>query len=90
MRQYVTEFPTVSLTELSGTDDGQAMEKAGIVCVPDAEEDLQVRRRWVLYCFDTDRLLTTQVYDSFQEAADDAERANDVLVLPLLYQSITA
>ena len=44
----------------------------------------------VLYCFDTDRLLTTQVYDSYQEAADDAERADDVLVLPLLCQSVTA
>ena len=29
-------------------------------------------------CLDTDALLTTQVYASYQEAADDADRVNDV------------
>ena len=33
----VAEFPTVPMTELSGTNDGQALEKAGISCVPDSE-----------------------------------------------------
>jgi hypothetical protein len=80
----VAEFPTVPITELSGTDNGQALEKAGIVCVTDHEDGPQVRQRWILYCFNTGTLLTTKVYDNYQEAADDANRVNDVLVLPLL------
>ena len=44
----------------------QTLEKAGSACEPDSDAGLKVRRRWALYCFDTDSLLTTQVYSSYQ------------------------
>lgn len=45
--------------------------------------DTEVRRRWVLYDFDADCLLTTRTYATYEEAVEDASRARDVLVLPL-------
>jgi hypothetical protein len=83
------EFPTISIDQLLGTDTGRALEGAGLLPRPATNAELEVRRRWVLYSVDMDRLLTTRVYDSFQEADDDASRVNDVLVLPLVYQTIT-
>jgi hypothetical protein len=44
--------------------------------------------RWVLYNLATDALLTARLYTSYEDAADDAAQANDVLVLPLVCQGI--
>ena len=49
-----------------------------------AGDDSETIRRWVLYNPDTDALLTTRVYASYEDAADDASQVNDVLVLPLV------
>ena len=45
-------------------------------------------KRWVLYDTDAGSLLTTTVYDSYAEAADDANdpQLHDVLVLPLIWE----
>ena len=57
---------------------------------PGARRSRRTQRRWVLYVPDTNALLTTRVYDTYAEAADDASQVNDVLVLPLAYQEIEA
>jgi hypothetical protein len=54
-----------------------------------AGDDCQVIRRWVLYHLDTDALLTTRVYASYEDADDDASHVNDVLVLPLVCRGVT-
>jgi hypothetical protein len=81
---FVTEFPADSIGQLTGKDTGRALEKAGIAFEPKPDEEPEVRRRWVLYDLDTDALLTTRAYASYEYAADDASQANDVLVLPLV------
>jgi hypothetical protein len=48
----------------------------------------KARRRWVLYDLDADALLRTTAYHDYDEALDDAERANDVMVLPLVIEGI--
>ena len=53
---------------------------------PDPVTD--VVRRWVIYDPDADALLTTRAYGSYDEACEDAAQANDVLVLPLVYQNL--
>ena len=50
--------------------------------------ETELARRWVLYAQDQDRLLTTDVYRSYEEAADAASRFNDALVVPLVWQEI--
>ncbi|HUE69822.1 MAG TPA: hypothetical protein VMP01_02940, partial [Pirellulaceae bacterium] len=40
-------------------------------------------RRWVLYDFDADQLATTNTYGSYQDAADDADLLNNVIVVRL-------
>jgi hypothetical protein len=82
------EFPTVSIDQLLGTDTGRALELSGIAPRPEPDEELEVRRRWVLYDLDTDALLTTRAYASYEDAADDASQVNDVLVLPLVCEEI--
>jgi hypothetical protein len=47
-----------------------------------------VTRRWILYCIDSDMLLTTRTYDSYDEAAEDANQVDDVLVLPLVFEEV--
>jgi hypothetical protein len=54
---------------------------------PPPDDDSEMRR-WVLYDLATDALLTARLYTSYEEAADDASRVNDVLVLPLVCQDI--
>jgi hypothetical protein len=79
----VVEFDVSPLEELAGTDTEAALKAAGL--------DLSARtvtRRWVLYNGDTDSLLTTRTYDSYAEAAEDANQVNDVLVLPLEFEEI--
>ncbi len=86
----VTEFPADSIDQVTGKDTGRALEAAGIVCRPEPDEEPAVRRRWVLYDPDTDALLTTRAYASYEDAADDASQANDVLVLPLVIRGSVA
>jgi hypothetical protein len=40
--------------------------------------------RWVLCNLDASSLLSTRVYTDYAEAVEDAEQANDILVLPLV------
>jgi hypothetical protein len=80
----VREFTTVAMDKLP-TDTRQALQCAGL----EPEKSGEVRRRWVLYDLDSDGLLRTTAYDNYEEAADDANRANDVLVLPLVIPGIT-
>ena len=58
--------------------------------VRDGRGNSMTVRRWVLYDFDADILLTTHVYDSYEAAAEDASQANDVLILPLVCNIIHA
>ena len=39
-------------------------------------------RRWVLFNLDTNTLLTTRTYDSYDEAVEDANQVDDVLFCP--------
>lgn len=75
----------------SGILDEYADPRFGEFFVVDSgTTNLHVRRRWVLYSFETDSLLTTQAYDNYQDALDDAAQADDVLVLPLVCQGVRA
>ena len=44
----------------------------------------------MLYNGDTNELLTTRTYDSYDEAAEDANQVDDILVLPLVFEEIHA
>ena len=52
--------------------------------------DRTVARRWVLYSIDTNALLTTRTYDSYEEAVEDANQVDDILVLPLVFKELHA
>ena len=58
--------------------------------VAQADSDRTVTRRWVLYSIDTNMLLTTRTYDSYDEAVEDASQVNDILVLPLEFEELQA
>ena len=62
--------------------------KPGSAIVADIH-DSGTRRRWVLYDLDSDCLVTTRTYDTYQDAADDASQANDVLILQVVIQGIS-
>ena len=83
----VTVFPTVPIDEIA-EDTEKALKAAGIEVPGKQDNGLQESRRWVLYNFDTDALLGTKVYSDYDEAVEDAAQANDILVLPLVIQSI--
>lgn len=51
---------------------------------------MQTERRYVLYDMDTGRLLTKDVFDDYDQAAEAASVFNDVLVLPLTIETVTA
>jgi hypothetical protein len=57
---------------------------------PEPEDELDARRRWVLYDLGGDQLLTTRAYASYAEAVEDANQAEDVLVLPLVCRNVMA
>ena len=84
----VAEYPVSPLEELAGTDTEAALKAAGLELTQPA--DRTVTRRWVLYDIDTNSLLTTRTYDSYDEAAEDANQVNDILVLPLEFEEIHA
>jgi hypothetical protein len=46
--------------------------------------------RYVLYDFDMDDLATTHVYESYNEAADDASQLDNVIVAPLVFEQQVA
>jgi len=84
----VAEYPVLPLTDLVGTEIEAALKAAGLELTTSA--DRTVARRWILYCIDSDMLLTTRTYDSYDEAADDANQVDDILVLPLVFEELHA
>jgi hypothetical protein len=62
----------------------QSDERRSATAQPEANDESGLRRRWLLYDLDTDALLSTQLYTSYEDAAGDAAQVNDVLVLPLI------
>jgi len=84
----VSECPVLPLTDLVGTETEAALKAAGLELTQ--ATDRTVSRRWVLFSFDTNTLLTTRTYDSYDEAAEDANQVDDILVLPLVFEEIHA
>jgi hypothetical protein len=84
----VAEYPVTPLSDLEGTETEAALKAAGLGLMQAG--DRTVARRWVLYSIDTNSLLTTRTYDSYDEAADDANQVDDILVLPLVFEEIHA
>jgi hypothetical protein len=76
-------FPTLPMDRIPDSDTGVALEAAGIACQTEPEEGKEIRR-WVIYDLDTDALLTSRAYSSYEEACEDANQVNDALVLPLV------
>jgi hypothetical protein len=84
----VAEYPVSPLTDLVGTETEAALKAAGLELAQAA--DRTVSRRWVLFSFDTNTLVTTRTYDSYDEAVEDANQVDDILVLPLVFEEIHA
>jgi hypothetical protein len=61
----------------------------GPFLVTDTSRQAEARRRFVLFDLDTSRLITTRVYLSYAEAAEDASQADDILVVPLIVPGIS-
>ena len=88
-RVYVTELDQYSWQELAGTDVQKALQKAGML--PDLPERGESEvRKYILYDFDAGDLATTNVYDSYPEAADDASELDNVIIMPLVFEKQTA
>lgn len=68
----------------------RAPKAAGQELTHSADSDRTATDRWVLYSIDTDTLLTTRTYDSYAQAAEDANQVNDILVLPLTIEELHA
>ena len=84
----VAEYPVLPLTDLVGTETEAALKAAGLELTQAVNRT--VARRWVLFSIDTNSLLTTRTYDSYDEAAEDANQVDDVLVLPLVIEELHA
>jgi hypothetical protein len=84
----VAEYPVLPLTDLAGTETEAALKASGLELTQAA--DRTAARRWVLYSIATDALLTTRTYDSYDEAAEDANQVDDILVLPLEFEELHA
>jgi hypothetical protein len=80
---YVTDYPTTPIEQIH-TDTAHVLKHADL----GPDEASEVHRRWVLYDLDTGNLLGTRVFDDYEEAVEYAERANDILVLPLVIRGI--
>ena len=76
--------------EPSASECDSEVEHPSTPGVRDGRGNSTTVRRWVLYDFDADILLTTHAYDSYEAAAEDASQANDVLILPLVCNIIHA
>ena len=83
----VAEYPVLPLEELAGTETDAALKAAGLNWSTETDSATSAVRHWVIYDPDTNAMLTTRVYGSYDEAVEDASQANDVLVLPLMYQN---
>jgi hypothetical protein len=86
----VAEFPASPLQMAAGSDVEAALEAAGLSLRPHEGEPSghvspQAPQRYVLYDFDSGRLASTTIYDSYQEAVDDASQVNDVIVVPFIH-----
>jgi hypothetical protein len=84
----VAEYPVLPLTDLVGTETEAALKAAGLELTQPANRT--VARRWVLFSIDTNTLLTTRTYDSYEEAVADANQVDDILVLPLMFKELHA
>ena len=84
----VAEYPVMPLADLVGTETEAALKAAGLELTQAANRT--VSRRWVLYQHRHQQLLTTRTYDSYDEAAEDANQVDDILVLPLVFEEIHA
>lgn len=84
----VAEYPVLPLTDLMGTETEAALKAAGLELTESA--DRTVTRRWILYNIDSNMLLTTRTYDTYDEAAEDANQVDDILVLPLVFEKLHA
>jgi hypothetical protein len=86
----VAEYPVQPLEQLTGTETEAALKAAGLELTQPTDSDRTAARRWVLYSIDTNMLLTTRAYDSYDEAVEDANQVNDILVLPLKFEELHA
>ena len=86
----VAECPVRPLEQLAGTETDAALKAAGLELTQPADSYRTVERRWVLYSIDTNMLLTTRTYDSYDEAVEDANQVDDILVLPLVFEELHA
>jgi hypothetical protein len=86
----VAEYPVSPLEQLADTDTEAALQAAGLAMTQSADSDRTLARRWVLYNIDTNTLLTTNTYDCYEEAVEDAGQVNDILVLPLVFEELHA
>jgi len=84
----VAEYPVLPLADLVGTETEMALKAAGLELTQPAART--VSRRWVLYSIDTNSLLTIRTYDSYDEAVEDANQVDDILVLPLVFEELHA
>ncbi len=84
---YVAEMPVAPIDEIVETEAETALEAAGIDALGERNDGLRELHRWVLYDVDGSSLLSTRVYADYAEAVEDAEQANDILVLPLAIRS---
>ena len=87
---HVAECPVEPLEQLAATETEAALKAAGLDLTQPADSDRTVTRRWVLYSIDTNMLLTTRTYDSYDEAVEDANQVNDILVLTLEFEELHA
>jgi hypothetical protein len=87
---HVAECPVEPLEQLAGTETEAALKAAGLELPQSTDSDRTVTRRWVLYSIDTNMLLTTRTYDTYDEAVEDANQVNDILVLPLEFEELHA
>ena len=75
------------LRDLSGTDVQKALQQAGMLPELSERGESEVRK-YILYDFDADDLATTNVYDSYLEAADDASQLDNVIIMPLVFETV--
>ena len=68
-----------------GRDVRAALQAAGL-----AHGRTTVRTLWVICATDLQALATTNLYDRYEKAAEDANELHDVLVVPLKIPSVEA
>jgi hypothetical protein len=54
------------------------------------KDEIWTVKKFVLYNFDLDRVATTKVFANYGEAAEAAKDLDNVIVLPLVIQAVTA